>query len=106
MKAIIFEKGQKVRCTPGCGERSGTLGVVVGDLAMRDGFGDDGKTVLKSYRVQWSDDVITPATQIALEPAPPSRKDSNGTSIDTVVGWCWFDPDVERAIKEGPVKDY
>lgn len=101
MNSIIFEMGQKVRCTPDCGDRSGMLGEVVGSLTQRSGFGASGKEFRKAYRVKWSDGVVTPATQIALEPAPPVRGD-----LDTKIDWCWFDPALVFTIKNGPNVDY
>lgn len=101
MKTIVFENGDKVRCTPGCGDRSGMRGEIIGERTLRKGFGADEKQYKMSYLVKWADGDVTPATQIALEPAPPIRGD-----MDTKVGWTWLAPDVERAIKTGPVKDY
>lgn len=101
MKPIEFEIGQRVRCTPDCGDRSGMLGTIIGLKAIRYGFGADGKLGLMSYRVEWDDGVWTPATQQALEPAPPVRGD-----LDTKVTWKRFDPELAFVIRNGTNRDY
>lgn len=85
MKPILFGVGTRVRCVPGCGERSGMEGIVTGELAIREGFGLNwGRPIQKvAYEVLWADLDRTPATQIALELAPPWRGD-----MDTKVSWA------------------